>query len=354
MKIALLNDTHFGVRNDSPAFMEYQNRFYDELFFPYLKENNIKSLVHLGDVVDRRKFINFNTAHNFQQKFWRRLWDMKIDTHIILGNHDTYYKNTNEVNAMQQLITTFDGKSEPWIYSSPKEMIFDGLKILLVPWICDDNYEESVNMIQNSTAQICMGHLEVKGFEMHKGFFNDHGLEKNLFKRFEKVISGHFHKKSDDGQIYYCGTQYEITWSDYKCPKGFHIFDTETRELTRIPNPLRIHKKLIYNDKEEDYSKLDLSHFEDCFIKVFVTNKTNEEMFNKLIDRLHNTVDTHEVNIIEDLSSDITASVKENILEQGEDTLTFLGNYVDQIDTDLDRTKLKKAVKELFTDAIER
>jgi len=183
---------------------------------------------------------------------------------------------------------------------------------------------------------------------------NIQGLDKSLFKRFEKVMSGHFHKKSDDGQIYYCGTQYEITWSDYKCPKGFHIFDTETRELTRIPNPLRIHKKLIYNDKEEDYSKLDLSHFEDCFIKVFVTNKTNEEMFNKLIDRLHNTVDTHEVNIIEDLSSDITASVKENILEQGEDTLTFLGNYVDQIDTDLDRTKLKKAVKELFTDAIER
>jgi hypothetical protein len=77
-------------------------------------------------------------------------------------------------------------------------------------------------------------------------------------------------------------------------------------------------------------------------------------MFNNLIDRLHNTVNTHEVNIIEDLNTDITASVKENILEQGEDTLTFLGNYVEQIDTDLDKNKLKKVVKELFTEAIEK
>ena len=87
---------------------------------------------------------------------------------------------------------------------------------------------------------------------------------------------------------------------------NFHILDTETRELTRVPNPIRIHKKLIYNDKENDYTNKDLSHFKDTFVKVFVTNKTNEEMFNNLIDRLHNTVDTHEVNIIEDLNTDIT------------------------------------------------
>jgi len=130
--------------------------------------------------------------------------------------------------------------------------------------------------------------------------------------------------------------------------------DTETRELTRVPNPIRIHKKLIYNDKDNDYVNMDLSHFKDTFVKVFVTNKTNEEMFNNLIDRLHNTVDTHEVNIIEDLNTDITASVKDNILEQGEDTLTFLGNYVEQIDSDLDKNKLKEVMKDLYTEASER
>ena len=252
MKIALLNDTHFGCRNDSPAFIDYQNRFYDELFFPYIIENKIDTLIHLGDVVDRRKFINFQTAHNFQKKFWKRLWDLKIDTHIILGNHDTYYKNTNKVNAIQQLCTSFDGVNEPWIYDGPKEVELGGCRMLFLPWICDDNYEDSIYAIDHSTSDICFGHLEIKGFEMHKGHMNEHGLEREQFKRFEKVMSGHFHKKSDDGLIYYLGTQYQIMWSDYNCPKGFHTFDTETRELERIPNDLSIFKKIIYDDTTTD------------------------------------------------------------------------------------------------------
>ena len=263
MKIALLNDTHFGCRNDSPAFMKYQNRFYEELFFPYLVDNNITTLIHLGDVVDRRKFINHNTAYNFKHKFWNRLDELNIDTHILLGNHDTYYKNTNEINAMDNLSLSKDIK----IYRKPETINFDGLDILFVPWIADDIMEESLHTIDSSQAEFVMGHLEIKGFEMHKGYFNEHGLEKNIFHRFEKVISGHFHKKSDDGQIYYLGAQYEMTWSDYMCPKGFHIFDTDTRELTRIPNPLRIHKKIIYDDEENNYNQMNIEEYQNCFVK---------------------------------------------------------------------------------------
>ena len=349
MKIALLNDTHWGARNDSPAFVNYFNRFYDEVFFPYLQENNINTLIHLGDVVDRRKFINHNTAYNFKLKFWDKIEQLKIDTHILLGNHDTYYKNTNTVNALQNLNLPQNTK----VYISHETVTFEGLDILFLPWICDDLVETTLHAIDNSTAQIVMGHLEIKGFEMHKGHLNEQGLDKTLFKRFEKVISGHFHKKSDDGHIYYLGSPYEITWSDYKCPKGFHIFDTQTRELTRIPNPLRIHKKLIYNDKTEDYNKKNLKDFENTFVKLFISNKTDTDMFDKFVEKFHNEINVHELNIIEDLSSDITSSVREDILEQGEDTLTFLGNYIDQIDTTLDRNKLKKFVKELYVEASE-
>ena len=238
MKIALLNDTHFGCRNDSPAFIEYQNKFYNDLFFPYLQHNNIKTLIHLGDVVDRRKFINHNTAHNFKQVFWNRLDELGIDTHIIIGNHDTYYKNTNEVNAMQNLNICKNAK----VYTHATTVNFDNLPILFIPWICDDNEAETIRTIENTQSTIAMGHLEIKGFEMHNGHMNEHGTEKTVFKRFEKVISGHFHKKSDDGHVYYLGTQYEIMWSDYKCPKGFHIFDTNTREIERVWNPKTIHK----------------------------------------------------------------------------------------------------------------
>jgi hypothetical protein len=354
MKIALLNDTHFGARNDSLIFDDYFHKFYDDIFFPYLKEHNIKTLIHLGDIVDRRKFINYRIAHNFRHKFLQRLWAEKIDTHIIIGNHDIYFRNTNKVNAVQELCTTHDGLNEPWIYEEAKVVDFDGLKILMLPWINPENEAESLETCKTAEADICMGHLDLNGFRMMDSMVQTHGYDKSIVQRFERTYSGHFHHKNDDGQIFYLGSQYEMTWSDYNNQKGFHILDTETRELTRVPNPIRIHKKLVYNDKEEDYSKLDLEHFKDCFVKVFITNKTNEEMFSNLIDRLHTTIDTHEINIIEDLSPDVTASVKDNILEQGEDTITFLGNYIEQIDSDLDKNKLKEVMKDLYTEASER
>ena len=303
-------------------------------------------MIHLGDVVDRRKFINHNTAHNFKQNFWNRLEENNIDTHIIIGNHDTYYKNTNEVNALQNLEISKGAK----VYTRTTEVEFDGLPILFIPWICDDNESDSVQKINDTQATIAMGHLEVKGFEMHNGHFNDHGQEKAMFKRFEKVMSGHFHKKSDDGQIYYLGTQYEMTWSDYKCPKGFHVFDTETRELSRIENTNTIFKKIVYNDKETNYDEFDITIYDKSFIKLYISNKTDTDMYERLMDRLYNHINLHAIDVIED-PTDIGASVPENLLEQGEDTLTFLGNYIDQIDVKIDKQKLKAFAKELYMEA---
>ena len=314
-----------------------------------MEEHNIKTLIHLGDVVDRRKFINHNTAHNFKKVFWNKLEDYNIDTHILKGNHDTYFKNTNDVNALQNLNINKGAK----IYTRPVDVNFDGLDILFLPWICDDNHSDSIYAIDNSTSVIAMGHLEIKGFEMHKGHFNEQGLEKSQFTKFEKVISGHFHKKSDDGRIYYLGTQYEITWSDYKCPKGFHIFDTQTRELERVPNPYRMYKKFYYNDKDEDYTNKDLSTFNNSYVKIFVSNKTDEDMYNNLIEKFYNTINVYDLQIIED-PIDVASTVRSDILEQGEDTLTFLGNYIEQAETgDLDKTKLKDFARDLYGEASE-
>jgi DNA repair exonuclease SbcCD nuclease subunit len=348
VKIALLNDTHFGCRNDSPAFIEFQNKFYNDLFFPYLQKENITTLIHLGDVVDRRKFINHNTADNFKRVFWNKLDELGIDTHVIIGNHDTYYKNTNKVNALQNLELNKKCK----VYLTAETVTFDNLPILFIPWICDDNQQESISTIENSQSTIAMGHLEIKGFEMHNGHMNEHGLEKSMFKRFEKVMSGHFHKKSDDGHIYYLGTQYEMTWSDYNCQKGFHIFDTDTRELTRVENPNKIFKKIIYNDKDINYDTYDITDYDRSFIKLYISNKTDNDMYERLMDRFYNHINIHAVDVIED-PTDIGASVREDILDQGEDTLTFLGNYIDQIETDVDKQKLKQFAKELYMEASE-
>ena len=353
MKIALLNDTHFGVRKDSQAFRDYQLKFYNEIFFPYLKENNINTLVHLGDVVDRRKFINFQTASIFRDQFWDRLYKEKIDTHIIIGNHDTYFKNTNDVNAIENLYSSFDKVNEPFIYTKSTVVEFDGTPILFVPWICDDNYDHSMNMLNTAKADLCFGHLEIKGIEMQNGVINEYGLAKSDFSRFEKVVSGHFHKHTDDGQIFYCGAQYEMTWSDYKDPKAFHVFDTETREMTRISNPFTIHKKIIYDDKKKDYTNYDIQPYHNHFVKLIVLNKTDNEVFDKFVERLYNEITIHDLNIVEDYS-DIKASVREDILEMGEDTVTFLNNYVDQLETDVSKTKLKEYLKSIYIEASDK
>ena len=197
-----------------------------------------------------------------------------------------------------------------------------------------------------------MGHLEIKGFEMMAGHFNDHGQDKAQFTKFEKVLSGHFHKKSDDGRIFYLGCQYQMTWSDYGETKGFHIFDTETREITKVDNPFPMFEKIYYNDKETDYTTLDLSKYNNKYIKLFVTYKTDENMYNMFIDNLFNKINVYELNIVED-NSDMNASVRDDILEQGEDTLTYLGNYIDQVETDVDKQKLKEFAKELYVEASE-
>ena len=351
MKIALLNDTHFGARNDSLIFDDYFHKFYNDIFFPYLKEHNIKTLIHLGDVVDRRKFINFRIAHNFRHKFLQRLWDEKIDTHILIGNHDIYFRNTNKVNAIKELCTAPDGINEPWIYEEAKVVDFDGLKVLMLPWINPENEDSSLELARTSEADICMGHLDLNNFAMNDAMIQTHGHDKSIVKRFERVYSGHFHHKSDDGQIFYLGNQYEITWSDYNNQKGFHIFDTETREVEFVPNPYTIFKKLMYNDIETNYDKFDVTDYNQKFVKLVVVNKKDTQMFDRLVERMYNDISVHELKILEDYSDLSASNVSDDVVEGSEDTMKLVSNYVDQLEVDLDKERLKVMIKEMYIEA---
>ena len=283
MKIALITDTHFGARNDHEHFNTYFHKFYEDIFFPYLKEHNIKTCIHLGDVMDRRKFISFKIAKDFREKFCETFVTNGIDVHMIVGNHDTYYKNTNDVNSLDELI----GKRYPSIkiYKEATTVEFDGFPIFLIPWINATNYSKTIDAMNETRATQAMGHLEIKGFEMNHNMRSETGMDKSVFSKFEAVFSGHFHKKSDDGHIFYLGTPYQIYWNDDKCPKGFHIFDTETRSMERIINPYTIYKKIYYDDTTGIPSK-DIESIKDKFIKLVVVNKNDLYNFDRYVDWL--------------------------------------------------------------------
>ena len=348
MKIALITDTHFGARNDNANFNEYFYKFYEGIFFPYLHQHNIKTCIHLGDVMDRRKFVSYKTASDFRERFILPFNQLNINLHMLVGNHDTFYKNTNDVNSLHELV---NGKfSNIKVYSEAQEVNFDGCKILFMPWINNQNHIHSVGMIDQTTAQICMGHLELNGFAMQRGMIMDHGWDKEEFNNFDMVMSGHYHHKSDDGQIFYLGTPYEIYWNDWDDPKGFHVFDTETRELERIVNPYKIFSKIYYDDSTASYESHDISQYKDKYVKVVVVNKKDLYQFDKFVDKIL-TADCHEVKIIEDFSDLDASNVSDDIIENTEDTMTLLERYIDDLTVDLSKDRLKNTMRTLYTEA---
>jgi len=265
---------------------------------------------------------------------------------MLVGNHDTFYKNTNAVNSLQELV---DGRYENiTVYEEATEVELDGCKILFVPWINADNMNHTMKMLKQSDAQIVMGHLELNGFEMQKGMVMDHGWDKQEFNRFDMVMSGHYHHKSDDGQIYYLGTPYEIYWNDWNDPKGFHVFDTEKRELERIVNPRTIFSKIYYDDSQEIND--DVSSYKDKYVKLVVVNKKDLYQFDKFVDKLLQA-DCHEVKIIEDFSELDASNVSDDIVENTEDTMTMLERYIDDLDVTLSKDRLKNTMRTLYTEA---
>ena len=281
----------------------------------------------------------------------KRLWDEKIDTHVIIGNHDIYYRNTNKVNAIKELCTTPDGVNEPWIYEEAKVVDFDGTKLLMMPWINPENEAASIEMLKTAEADVCMGHFDLNGFSMNDAMKQTHGHDKSIVSRFERTYSGHFHHKNDDGQVFYLGNQYEITWSDYKNQKGFHVFDTETRDVEFVPNPNTMFIKLHYDDVLTNYDKIDITEYNQKYVKLVVVNKKDNEMFDRLLERLYNDISVHELKILEDYSDLSAANVSDDVAEGSEDTMELVSNYVDQLELDLDKDKLKVMIKEMYIEA---
>ena len=350
MKICILGDTHFGARGDSLDFHKYFKRFYNEVFFHYLKVNDIKSIFQMGDLFDRRKFINFNTLHLCREYFFDRCQILGIKVHTLLGNHDIAFKNTLEINSTGLLLNEYENIE---YYDSFETVEFDGVKIDVVPWICDDNEQEIFNAMKQSTAQICFGHFEIAGFEMDKGNVCDHGLDKKILSKYDIVLSGHFHHKSTNDNITYVGTPYEMTWSDHNDQKGFHIFDTNTREMTFVKNPFTMFNKLIYDDGQTDFEhwkNYDFESLKDSYVKVIVMNKQNPYLFDTVIDSLYK-VGVADLSIVEDFS-DTLIDDDSDIVNQAEDTITILSKHIDNLTLDVEPEKLKTLMRELYIEAI--
>ena len=342
MKIAIITDTHYGARKGADYIHSYFKKFYDNIFFPYLEKNNIDTIIHMGDMFDSRKSIDYQSLEWSKRVVFEPLKKYKV--HAITGNHDAYYKNTNKVNSPELLLKDYDNIIT---YSKPTEINVGELDILLLPWINSENFKESKEFIDNSKSKVAMGHLEINGFKATRGHMMEDGMDVSIFSKFEKVYSGHFHTRSTDGKIYYLGNPYEMYWNDVNDKRGFHIFDTETLTHTPIDNPYKLFYNIYYEDTP--HQTFDSTEYTNKLVKVIVRKKTNTKQFERFIDKLYSS-NVQDLKIIENF----VIQENENFeIDEEENTLSILNRYIDESEFEYDKNIIKGIFQDLYRQACE-
>jgi hypothetical protein len=343
VKVAIITDQHFGARKSSRIFHDYFLRFYNEVFFPTLEKEGITTVLDLGDTFDNRRQLDLWSIQWARENYYDRLEKWGVAVHAIVGNHTAYFKDTNTVNTLDNVLGEYGNVTT---YASADTLYLDGRGIVLIPWINQENAEETYKLIEETSCDVAMGHLELQGFEAHRGYLMDRGASISVYEKFAQVFSGHYHHKSSRQNIHYLGNPYQIYWNDYKDERGFHIWDTETLELTFVRNPFEIYEKIFY---DEDKKLPKAMNYKGKMIKLIVENKKDSAKFDYFISQLY-VAGVHEVKVIEDSSFD--TQLADEIDIEKEDTLTILERYVDDMEHS-DKSGLKDILKSLYVEALE-
>ena len=347
MKVAVITDQHFGARKNSKLFHDFFGKFYEEVFFPYLDANGITVCIDMGDTFDNRTGINYSALRWAKDNYFQLLCDRGINLTCVVGNHTAYYKNTNKVNACELLLREYDNIR---VISEFEELNIGGLDIAFVPWVNSENHDATCKKLNNTKCRVVMGHLELNGFLANAHHVMDHGQDKGIYERFEKVYSGHYHHRNSQGNIHYLGNPYEIYWNDCGDVRGFHIFDTETLEHTPVNNPHNIFEKIFYEDT--DHQIFDARPYENKIVKVIVKDRGKGTKFDKFIDKLYKA-GVAELKTVESIDYGTGFVTYEDQGKETEDTLTILSKYVDEVETTVDKSKVKKLLQTVYQEACE-
>ena len=274
MKLAVIADTHFGVRLESSLFHDDMERFFTEIFFPYLIKHNIKQIIHCGDLFDNRKKIDVYSAKRARKYFFAQLIKYDIEMDVVAGNHDLYFRERSDVSTLEELIDHYPNIR---IYTAATDMRIGSTNVCYIPWINKTNRESTLKHIENTSAQIAFGHLAIVGYQLFAGQYAKEGDDPVTFEKFHHVYTGHFHHRHTRANITYVGSPTQHIWSDYMDTRGFHIFDADTMEMEFVPNPYKMFAYVNYEDNLVDagyakyvrvnYGKVKSQHDFDAAIK---------------------------------------------------------------------------------------
>ena len=343
MQVAIITDQHFGFKKGSRLYHDYFLKFYDEIFFPTIEKLGIKTILDLGDTFDNRKGVDLYSLDWAKRNYFSRLASNEVSIISVVGNHTAFYKNTNEVNSNDLLLREYDNIT---LFDECTELEVGGLPILFIPWINAENKERTYNMIKESKAKVAMGHLELNGFVATHGHTMENGADFECYDKFKQVFSGHYHTRSSNGKIYYLGNPYEMFWNDCDDNRGFHIYDTSTLKLKTINNTHKLYKKIFYNDTPRQLFKF--GEYRNKIVKLIVKNKTSEKEYDLFLEALEKA-NPHDIKIVEKIDD----LCFEDDIGESEDTMTLLNKYVDDLETDLNKSRIKGLIQDIYQQACE-
>lgn len=324
MKIALLSDTHFGVHKNSEIFLKSQFSFIVDQFIPYLRSNNIKDIAILGDIFDNRSSVNIKVMNVVHDIFENYLKDFSI--RVIVGNHDTYYTSSIEINSLK-FLNNFPNVT---LVERVTEIDLDGRKTVLVPWIIDN--VEFIREFSKNSYDICLGHFNIYGFSFNKFKVSDDGIRDKLFDNCQKVFTGHFHirntRKYANSEIVYIGSPYQLSRADIDENRGFTILDTSTLEYLFVDNTHSL--KYIKLKYPEAFSE---NTIKNNIIDVHIDydnsyNENDIDKYVKIIEELHPVMPP---NIFVDNNSEVNGSIDLNNYNIGS-VMNLVREYVDSLD----------------------
>ena len=348
MRVAIISDQHFGVRNGSKYFLDNYERFYNEVFFPKLIEEDIKELWMLGDFWEYRTRIDVVTLWRAQEIFFDRLEALGIKATIIYGNHDVAFKNRNDINSIDFLARMYKNIH---VVKTHETIEFDGTPVNFLSWVNNANLADSLDFIKNCPPTILCGHFEIKSFEMIKGHVCEHGFDKSIFDRFDQVYSGHFHTVSTDGRIFYISNPSQTNWSDYGLDKGFRIFDTTTRDLEFVPNPFDVYSKIAYND-DIDIVEFDYESYRNMIVRVYVQSyaSTNQHKLSLFMEKLNKIVFSADL-----IEVDETQFNSESGELQFVDNHELIKKYIDEVvqSPTIDKAVLTEMFQSMYLEALD-
>ena len=344
MKVAIITDQHFGFKKGSKIWLDYFQKFYDEVFFPTLKKEGIDTILDLGDTFDNRKGVDLRSLDWAKSNYFDLIRDNGMKMISIVGNHTAFYKDTNDINTIDLMLREYDNIR---IVEECEEITVGGLPILFIPWINSENDAKTYQMIKDSKCRVAMGHLELNGFVATHGHVMDVGADFECYNKFTHVFSGHYHTRSNNGSIYYLGNPYEMFWNDVNDKRGFHIYDTGTLKLKTINNPYAMYKIIHYANTPRQMTNFE--QYRDKIVKVVVREKDDDKAYDMFMQSL-SKVNPYDIKVVE---RTVNMLAPDEDIAQTEDTMTLLNTYIDDLSTDLNKSKIKDILRETYQQACE-